>query len=104
MYEVRLTDPATNFGGDGFVDATNTGQTGTATQITLSNTDVRSSAAYVGMAIWIVSGSGAGQYGYIDTYNSGTKIATVKKQSDDSAGWDHVTGVTPLVAYYKLYN
>ena len=98
VYEVRLTDPATNFGGDGFVDATNTGQTGTATQITLSNTDVRSSAAYVGMAIWIVSGSGAGQYGYIDTYNSGTKIATVKKQSDDSAGWDHVTGVTPLVA------
>ena len=96
VFEVRLTDPSENFGGDGFVDGTNTAQAGTTTQITLSNTDVRSSAAYVGMAIWIISGTGAGQYGYIDTYNSGTKIATVKKQSDDSAGWDHVTGVTPV--------
>ena len=93
VYEVRLTDPSNNFGGDGFIDGTNTAQIGTSTQITLSNTDIRSSAQYVGMAIWIVSGTGAGQYGYIDTYNSGTKIATVKKQSDDSAGWDHVTGV-----------
>ena len=92
VFEVRLTNPATNLGGDGFVDASNTGQTGTATQITLSNTDISSSAAYVGMAIWIKSGTGAGQYGYIDTYNSGTKIATVKKQSDDAAGWDHVSG------------
>ena len=94
VYEVRLTDPSDNLGGDGFVSSTNTGQTGTSTQITLSNTDISLSAAYVGMAIWIVSGTGAGQYGYIDTYNSGTKIATVKKASDDSAGWDHVTGAT----------
>ena len=92
VYEVRLTNPSSNLGGDGFVTATNTGQAGTATQITISNTDNNLSAAYVGMAIWIVSGTGAGQYGYIDTYNSGTKIATVKKASDDSAGWDHVTG------------
>jgi hypothetical protein len=92
VYEVRLLDPSDNFGGDGFVDATNTGQTGTSTQITLSNTDIRSSAAYVGMAIWIISGTGAGQYANIATYNSGTKIATVTKMSDGTAGWDHVTG------------
>ena len=92
VYEVRLTNPSSNLGGDGFVTATNTGQAGNATQITLSNTDSSLSAAYVGMAIWIVSGTGAGQYGYIDTYNSGTKIATIKKSSDDSAGWDHVSG------------
>ena len=92
VFEVRLTDPSSNLGGDGFVDATNTGQTGSATQITLSNTDISLSAAYVGMAIFIKAGTGAGQYGYIDTYNSGTKIATIKKCSDDSAGWDHVTG------------
>ena len=92
VYEVRLLDPSEDFGGDGFVDATNTAQTGTATQITLSNTDIRLSAAYVGMAIWIISGTGAGQYGNIATYNSGTKIATVVKASDGSSGWDHVTG------------
>ena len=28
------------------------------------------------------------------TYNSGTKTATIKKHSDGSDGWDHVTGVS----------
>ena len=93
VFEVRLTDPAANKGGAGYVKNANVAQEGTATQITISNTDVKLSAAYVGMAIYITNGTGAGQYAYVDTYNSGTKVATVKKMSDDSAGWDHVTGV-----------
>jgi len=98
VYEVRLLDivGATEglFGGSGYVNAQNTGQEGTTTQITISNTDVRTSASYVGMAIRIISGTGTGQYAYIDTYNSGSKVATVKKMSDDSAGWDHITGAS----------
>jgi hypothetical protein len=94
VYEVRLLDPADDFGGDGYVTATNTAQSGDTTSITLSNTDVATSPAYVGMAVWIISGTGAGQYGIIDTYNSGTKIATIVKASDGSAGWDHVTGAS----------
>jgi|SaaInl5LU_22_DNA_1037371.scaffolds.fasta_scaffold00525_14 hypothetical protein len=91
-FEVRLIDPADNKGGDGFLDAQNVAQEGNTTSITISNTDGRLSAQYVGMAIFLTSGVGAGQYGYIDTYNNGTKIATIKKCSDDSAGWDHITG------------
>ena len=93
VYEVRLTDPSNNKGGAGHLDTQNVAQTGTTTQITLSNTDGRLSSQYIGMAIFITAGVGAGQYGYIDTYNNGTKVATVKKCSDDSAGWDHLTGV-----------
>ena len=92
VYEVRLLDTSNNFGGAGYVTATNTAQTGDTTSITLSNTDIATSAAYVGMAVWIIGGTGAGQYGIIDTYNGGTKIATIVKASDGSAGWDHVTG------------
>jgi|TARA_R110000744_G_scaffold206784_2_gene325392 hypothetical protein len=95
VFEVRLTETVeepSNFGGTGYLDAQNVAQGGTATQITISNTDTRVNAAYIGMAIFITAGVGAGQYGYIDTYNSGTKIATIKKCSDDSAGWDHVIG------------
>ena len=44
------------------------------------------------MAIYITGGTGAGQYAYIDSYNSGTKVVVVKKMSDNSAGWDHVIG------------
>ena len=42
------------------------------------------------MAIFITGGKGAGQYGYVDAYNSGTKVATVKKYSDNTAGWDQI--------------
>jgi len=85
-------NPSDNQGGADYVSASNYSQTGTATQITLSNTDTNTSAAFVGMAIYILTGLGAGQYGYIHTYNSGTKIATIKKMSDGTDGWDHLTG------------
>ena len=104
VFEVRLTDPSADKGGLGFLDAQNVAQTGTTTQITISNTDGRLSAQYVGMAIYITAGVGAGQYGYIDTYNNGTKIATIKKCSDDSAGWDHITGVAIVAALNDTSN
>ena len=102
--EVRLTDPSDNKGGTGYLDAQNVAQAGTATQITLSNTDGRLSSQYVGMAIYLTAGVGAGQYAYIDTYNNGTKVATVKKMSDDTAGWDHVTGLTILTGLNDTTN
>ena len=98
VYEVRLMDPATNLGGAGYVTSTNTAQLGTATQITISNTDGSLSATYTGMAIWIVAGTGAGQYGYIDTYTAGTKIATVLKSSDGTSGWDSAIGASIVSA------
>jgi len=98
VFEVRLTDPADNKGGIGYISSENVAQQGTTTQITLSNTDSRLSSQYIGMAIYITSGVGAGQYAYIDTYNNGTKIATVKKFSDDSAGWDHIVPGTAIQA------
>jgi hypothetical protein len=92
VYEVRLTDPASNLGGAGYITVTNNAQSGSASEITISNTDSNGSAVYTGMAIWIVSGTGAGQYAYINAYNAGTKVATVLKNSDDSAGWDSCYG------------
>ena len=52
--------------------------------------------------MFIVGGKGAGQYGYIDSYNAGTKIASIKKYSDDSAGWD--TTVSGQVVEAELDN
>ena len=92
VFEVRLTDPSDNFGGEDYISAENVAQVGNSTQITLSNTDARLSSQYIGMAIYLVAGRGAGQYGIIDTYNSGTKVATIVKASDGTAGWDHLTG------------
>ena len=92
VFEIRMTDPSANFGGAGYIQSENVSQAGDTTSITISNTDTKLSAVYVGMAIYITAGVGSGQYGYIDTYNSGTKVATIKKMSDDTPGWDSVIG------------
>ena len=90
LMEVRMTGDSTTFGGADYKFSTNTPQAGTSTQITLSNTDTALSAAYTGMAVFITGGKGAGQYGYVNAYNAGTKVATIKKYSDNSDGWDQI--------------
>ena len=98
VYEIRLgetpaSDPS-DFGGDGYVTTTNAAQDGNTTQITLAAADSSASGVYVGMALFITEGLGAGQYGYIDTYNASSKIATIKKFSDNNAGWDTLGGIS----------
>lgn len=77
VFEVRLLNPSDNFGGDGFLRTQNTGQSGDTNTITISATDVRPNEAYETMAIYLISGQGAGQYGVVADYNSQTKIVQV---------------------------
>ncbi len=104
VYQVRLTDPGDSSGpgGAGYISSSNNAQTGTTTQITLSATDTALSTAYVGMSIYITAGTGAGQYGYINTYNSGSKVATIRKESDGTSGWDHVIPGTAIAGALDL--
>jgi len=100
VFNIRLTDPgdSSGIGGEGYITAANQAQSGNTTQITLAAADNRTSTAYVGMSIYLITGTGAGQYGYIGTYNAGSKVATVFKDSDGTAGWDHVVPGTPIAA------
>ena len=41
------------------------------------------------MRVVITAGTGAGQYAQITSYNPGTKVANVAKESDGTAGWDN---------------
>jgi hypothetical protein len=104
VFEVRLTDPgdSSGTGGSNYLTAVSVGQAGNTTQITLSATDTAISSAYVGMRILIVSGTGVGQVGYINTYNNGTKIATIYKESTGTAGWDHVVPGTAIASSLDL--
>jgi len=79
-----------NLGGSGYITSSSTAQGGTTTQITIAATDSQFASAYIGMKIYLTGGTGVGQFGIIDTYNSGTKIATVTKPSTGAAGWDHL--------------
>jgi hypothetical protein len=108
VFEVRMLDNIDdstaapeadgNLGGFGYVSASNTAQGGNTTSITLAATDESISTAYIGMRITITGGSGVGNFAIIDTYNSGTKVAGVVKETTGAAGWDHTVSGTTIVA------
>ena len=91
-------NPDATAGGENYLFVSNTAQAGALTNITIAATDGNSSTAYPGMAIYLTGGVGAGQYGVIDTYNAGSKVATVKRMTDGEPGWDHGVSGTTIVA------
>ena len=50
------------------------------------------------MRVIITSGKGAGQYAQANVFNSVTRDTTVTKESDGTAGWDHIIPGTDLVS------
>ena len=76
IFETRVTS-----GGTGYQTASNNAQAGTNQQITLAQSDTLLLSNYVGMRLFVNSGTGAGQYGYIAYYDSATKIAQMAKES-----------------------
>jgi hypothetical protein len=108
VFEVRMLDliedstnapeAEGNLGGFGYKTAASTAQGGTLTSITIAATDGESSTAYIGMKIVLTGGAGVGQFGIITTYNSGTKVAGLVKESDGTAGFDHLIAGTAIIA------
>ena len=94
------TPPAVQppLGGSGYTRISNVAQSGTTTSIFLSATDGALSTAYPNMKIYIIGGAGIGQYGIINTYDAGSKEATVNRESFPTSGWDHIIPGTPIVA------
>ena len=82
-FETRIIDldDDNGTGGTSYESAANAAQDGDAYSITIAATDTALSAAYVGMRIQVLVGTGAGQYANILTYQTGSKIAQVIKDS-----------------------
>jgi hypothetical protein len=108
VYQVRMLDLVEdstnapeaegNLGGFGYITNSNTCQGGTLTTVSIAATDGESSTAYIGMKIVLTGGAGVGQFAIINTYNSGTKTAGVIKESDGTAGFDHLIAGTTIVS------
>lgn len=81
--------------GSGYAQYGNQAQTGNTTQITLATAETVDEADILGMRIIIISGEGTGQYGYVQAYNSVTKVCTVYRETTDTIGWDHILPGTP---------
>ena len=99
IFETRIIDldNGDGTGGTSYVTAANSAQTGDLTSITIAATDQALSAAYVGVRIQITAGTGVGQYANILTYQTGSKIATVYKDSFTSINATNTTTSTNLI-------
>jgi hypothetical protein len=84
VFETRVTDTGTGLGGAGYLTASNSAQSGNTTSIQIAQSDILLSSNYVTMRIFINSGTGAGQYGTIGSYDSSTKLVQVLRESFDN--------------------
>ena len=81
VFEARVVAPSGLAGGRGYLITTNNGQDGDEVSMTISQSDVGEANNYVGMRLFIQTGTGAGQYGYIASFNPLNKVAAVVKDS-----------------------
>jgi len=81
VFETRMTDTGFGVGGQNYITSSNAAQTGTTLSVTLAAADVLLPTNYIGMRLSLIGGTGIGQFGYISSYNSTSKIATIVKES-----------------------
>jgi hypothetical protein len=105
VFNTRIaTDSNGVTGGAGYLTASNNAQSGGTQYIQLSGSDTNTNGNYTGMRVFINSGTGAGQYGYIsyfDSRNTGgtSKFAYVLKESFTSL---QITGTNQGTGYFTL--
>ena len=95
VFNARVVTDANGFtGGAGYATSNNTAQAGNGNSVQLSQAD-QGLYNYLGMRVFIQSGTGAGQFGYVSYYNGtgGTdangilsKTALIVKESFESLG------------------
>ena len=101
LFQSRIVNPADSgsVGGVGYTNVQNQATQGDTTSITLNPNETSTAAELVGQAIYIISGTGTGQYGYIQAYNELNSTATIYKESvPNTPGWDHVLAGTAIEA------
>jgi hypothetical protein len=81
IYQTRVADTGSGVGGNGYLTSSNNAQGGNTTSIQLSASDTNTASNYTGMRVFILAGTGAGQYGYISYFNATSKQATILKES-----------------------
>jgi len=82
IFQTRVINDSFGFsGGAGYLTSSNNAQSGADQYIQLSQSDANTNANYTGMRLFIISGAGAGQYGYISYFNASNKYAYILKES-----------------------
>lgn len=85
IYQTRIVQDEFGYtGGVGYLSSNNNAQSGDERSIVIAASDVAGEKEYIGMRIFINSGTGAGQYGTVSSFNTSSKEILVLKDSFDS--------------------
>ena len=104
VFNSRVTDTGIGAGGNGYLTSSNNSQVGDTTFVKLAQSDTNTASNYTGMRVFINSGTGAGQYGYISYFDDATKDAFVLKESFDTVGITNTTDTTNLLTIDATYD
>ena len=104
VFNSRVTDTGLGAGGNGYLTSSNNSQIGDTTFVKLAQSDTNTASNYTGMRVFINSGTGAGQYGYIAYFDDSTKDAFVLKESFDTIGITNTTATTNLLTIDSSYD
>jgi len=98
LFQSRIVNPADSgaIGGVGYTNIQNQATIGDSTSITLNVNETITEEEIVGQALYIISGDGTGQYGYVSAYNELNQIASINKESTGQPGWDHLLPGTTI--------
>ena len=77
VYQTRLLEVDGVIGGDNYLLSTNNAQTGDDKSIVIAASDVAGEKDYLGMRLFVNSGTGAGQYGTISYFDVASKTASI---------------------------
>ena len=83
VFETRLVDlnNGQGVGGSNYLTASNVAQTGEVGSVTIANSDIQLSSAYIGMRIQLIAGTGVGQYANIIGYRQSDKFTSIIRPS-----------------------
>jgi len=83
VFETRLVDlnNGQGTGGSNYLTASNVAQVGAVGSVTIANSDIQLSSAYIGMRIQITGGTGVGQYANIIGYRQSDKFTSIIRPS-----------------------
>jgi hypothetical protein len=94
---VLSTSPTAIPGGLNYQVLLNNAQDGTPFSITIAAADVNEDPeTYIGLRVFIESGKGVGQYGFITNYDVLSKVATISRERDGGEGWEHIYPGYPI--------
>jgi hypothetical protein len=97
IFEGRITGSDALAGGNGYIAAGNQAQAGDLFSITLASNDQGTNSRYAGTRLLITSGTGVGQYGFMQYIDVVSKVVNICKESFTTLTATSTTSVNNLI-------